>query len=207
VEIHVLQGERQMARDNRTLGRFILDGLPPAPRGVPKIEVTFDIDANGILDVKAKDTATGREQSIKITGTSTLAKDDVEKMVKEAERYAEEDKRRREVAETRNRGDSLAYQTERMLREVGDKISADERQKVEAKLKDLKDALSGEDVARINRAADELQQASFKLAEAMYAKAGAGGGKGADGPAGPAGAAKPGDEVIDADYKRTDEKP
>ena len=207
VEIHVLQGERQMARDNRTLGRFILDGLPPAPRGVPKIEVTFDIDANGILDVKAKDTATGREQSIKITGTSTLAKDDVEKMVKEAERYAEEDKRRREVAETRNRGDSLAYQTERMLREVGDKISADERQKVEAKLKDLKDALSGEDVARINRAADELQQASFKLAEAMYSKAGAGGGKGADGPAGPAGAAKPGDEVIDADYKRTDEKP
>jgi len=207
VEIHVLQGERQMARDNRTLGRFILDGLPPAPRGVPKIEVTFDIDANGILDVKAKDTATGREQSIKITGTSTLAKDDVEKMVKEAERYAEEDKRRREVAETRNRGDSLAYQTERMLREVGDKISADERQKVEAKLKDLKDALSGEDVARINRAADELQQASFKLAEAMYAKAGAGGGKGADGPAGPAGAAKPSDEVIDADYKRTDEKP
>jgi len=207
VEIHVLQGERQMARDNRTLGRFILDGLPPAPRGVPKIEVTFDIDANGILDVKAKDTATGREQSIKITGTSTLAKDDVEKMVKEAERYAEEDKRRREVAETRNRGDSLAYQTERMLHEVGDKISADERQKVEAKLKDLKDALSGEDVARINRAADELQQASFKLAEAMYAKAGAGGGKGADGPAGPAGAAKPGDEVIDADYKRTDEKP
>ena len=207
VEIHVLQGERQMARDNRTLGRFILDGLPPAPRGVPKIEVTFDIDANGILDAKAKDTATSREQSIKITGTSTLAKDDVEKMVKEAERYAEEDKRRREVAETRNRGDSLAYQTERMLREVGDKISADERQKVEAKLKDLKDALSGEDVARINRAADELQQASFKLAEAMYAKAGAGGGKGADGPAGPAGAAKPGDEVIDADYKRTDEKP
>src|SRR5438034_1096236 len=207
VEIHVLQGERQMARDSRTLGRFILDGLPPAPRGVPKIEVTFDIDANGILDAKAKDTATSREQSIKITGTSTLAKDDVEKMVKEAERYAEEDKRRREVAETRNRGDSLAYQTERMLHEVGDKISADERQKVEAKLKDLKDALSGEDVARINRAADELQQASFKLAEAMYSKAGAGGGKGADGPAGPAGAAKPGDEVIDADYKRTDEKP
>jgi len=207
VEIHVLQGERQMARDNRTLGRFILDGLPPAPRGVPKIEVTFDIDANGILDAKAKDTATSREQSIKITGTSTLAKDDVEKMVKEAERYAEEDKRRREVAETRNRGDSLAYQTERMLREVGDKVSADERQKVEAKLKDLKDALRGEDMARISRAADELQQASFKLAEAMYAKAGAGGGKGADGPAGPAGAAKPGDEVIDADYKRTDEKP
>ncbi len=127
VEIHVLQGERQMARDNRTLGRFILDGIPSAPRGVPKIEVTFDIDANGILDAKAKDTATGREQSIKITGTSTLAKDEVEKMVKEAERYAEEDKRKREGADARNRGDSLVYQTERMLREVGDKISADER--------------------------------------------------------------------------------
>jgi len=205
VEIHVLQGERQMARDNRTLGRFILDGIPPAPRGVPKIEVTFDIDANGILDVKAKDTATGREQSIKITGTSTLGKDEVDKMVKEAERYAEEDKRRREVAETRNRGDSLVYQTERMLKEVGDRISADERQKVEAKLKDLKDALTGEDAAKINRAIDELQQVSFKLAEAMYAKAGAaGGGKASDGPAGDA---KPGEEVIDADYKRTDDKP
>src|SRR3989454_3482877 len=207
VEILVLQGERQIARDNRTLGRFILDGIPPAPRGRPKIEVTFDIDANGILDVKAKDTATGREQSIKITGTSTLAKNEVEKMVKEAERYAEEDKHRREVADTRNRGDSLVYQTERMLCEVGEKISADERQKVETKLPEMKDALTGEDVGKINRAADELQQASFKLAEAMYAKAGAGGGKGADGPAGPAGAAKPGDEVIDADYKRTDEKP
>ncbi len=205
VEIHVLQGERQMARDNRTLGRFILDGMPPAPRGVPKIEVTFDIDANGILDVKAKDTATGREQSIKITGTSTLGKGEVDKMVKEAERYAEEDKRKREIAETRNRGDSLVYQTERMLREVGDKIAADDRQKVEAKLKDLKDALAGEDVAKIGRAVDELQQASFKLAEAMYAKAATpGGGKAPDGSAG---GAKPGDEVIDADYKRTDEKP
>jgi molecular chaperone DnaK len=203
VEIHVLQGERQMARDNRTLGRFILDGIPPAPRGVPKIEVTFDIDANGILDVKAKDTATGREQSIKITGTSTLSKDEVERMVKEAERHAEEDKRKREVADTRNRGDSLVYQTERMLREVGEKISSDERQKVEAKLKELKAALSGEDVAKINRAVDELQQTSFKLAEAMYAKAGASGGKAPDGSAS---GSKPGDEVIDADFKRTDEK-
>ncbi len=203
VEIHVLQGERQMARDSRTLGRFILDGIPPAPRGVPKVEVTFDIDANGILDVKAKDTATGREQSIKITGTSTLSKDQVEQMVKDAERFSEEDKRKREVAETRNRGDSLVYQTERMLREVGDKISSDERQKVESTLKELKDALAGEDVAKIGRAVDELQQASFKLAEAMYAKAGAAGGKGPDGQAADA---KPGDEVIDADYKRTDEK-
>ena len=203
VEIHVLQGERPMARDNRTLGRFILDGIPPAPRGVPKIEVTFDIDANGILSVTAKDTATGREQSIKITGTSTLSKEEVERMVKEAERYAEEDRRKREVAETRNRGDSLVYQTERMLREVGDKISPAERQQVEARLKDLKDALATDDVARIRRAIDDLQQASFKLTEAMYARAASGGG-GRPGPDGPAG--KTGEDVIDADYKKADDR-
>jgi molecular chaperone DnaK len=204
VEIHVLQGERPMARDNRTLGRFILDGIPPAPRGVPKIEVTFDIDANGILSVTAKDTATGREQSIKITGTSTLSREEVERMVKEAERYAEEDRRKREVAETRNRGDSLVYQTERMLREVGDKISAAERQQVEAKLKDLKDALATDDVARIRRAIDDLQQASFKLTEAMYARAASGGTSARPGPDGPAGAG--GDDVIDADYRKADDR-
>ncbi|HLE77370.1 MAG TPA: molecular chaperone DnaK [bacterium] len=207
VEIHVLQGERQMARDNRTLGRFILDGIPPAPRGVPKIEVTFDIDANGILDAKAKDTASGREQSIKITGTSTLSKDEVDKMVKEAERFAEEDRKSRDRADTRNRGDSLVYQTERMLREVGDKISADERKQVDARLADLKDALGSEDLERINRALDALQQASYKLAEAMYAKAGTGAAAGAPGAgAGPEGGEAKSDEVIDADFKRTDEK-
>jgi molecular chaperone DnaK len=207
VEIHVLQGERQMARDNRTLGRFILDGIPPAPRGVPKIEVTFDIDANGILDAKAKDTASGREQSIKITGTSTLSKDEVDKMVKEAERFAEEDRKSRDRADTRNRGDSLVYQTERMLREVGDKISADERKQVDARLADLKDALGSEDLERINRALDALQQASYKLAEAMYAKAGTGAAAGAPGAgAGSEGGEAKSDEVIDADFKRTDEK-
>ncbi len=211
VEIHVLQGERPMARDNRTLGRFILDGIPPAPRGVPKIEVTFDIDANGILDVKARDTATGKEQSIKITGSSSLAKTDVERMVKEAEKFAEEDRSKREIAEARNRGDSLVYQTERMLKEVGEKVTADERQRVETKLKELKDALGGDDMAKINRAIDELQQTSFKLAEAMYAKAGAGAGSPGSGSpgsgsSGAAGGAKPGDDVIDADYKRKDEK-
>lgn len=209
VEIHVLQGERQMARDNRTLGRFILDGLPPAPRGVPKIEVTFDIDANGILDAKAKDTATSREQSIKITGTSTLSKDEVNRMVKEAERFSEEDRRKRDEAETRNRGDSLVYQTERMLKDVGEKISADDRQKVEEKLKALKDALAGTDLAAITPAIDELQQASTKLAEEMYAKAGAGTGPSAGGGPGadvPPGESRPGEDVIDADYKRTDEK-
>jgi molecular chaperone DnaK len=211
VEIHVLQGERPMARDNRTLGRFILDGIPPAPRGIPKIEVTFDIDANGILDVKARDTATGKEQSIKITGSSSLGKPDVERMVKEAEKFAEEDRSKRETAEARNRGDSLVYQTERMLKEVGEKVSSEERQRVEGKLKELKDALGGEDLAKITRAIDELQQTSFKLAEAMYAKAGAGAGSPGSGSpgsgsSGPAGGAKPGDDVIDADYKRKDDK-
>jgi len=211
VEIHVLQGERPMARDNRTLGRFILDGIPPAPRGVPKIEVTFDIDANGILDAKAKDTATGREQSIKITGTSTLSKDEVDKMVKEAERFADEDKRRRDAAEARNRGDSLVYQTERMLKDAGDKVSADERQTVESKLNALKEALNTEDVERINAAINELQQASSKLAEAMYAKtAASGSGAAAGGPAGPEPQGPAGEnkseDVIDADYKKTDEK-
>ena len=195
-----------MARDNRTLGRFILDGIPPAPRGIPKIEVTFDIDANGILDAKARDTASGREQSIKITGTGTLTKDEVEKMVKEAERFSDEDRRNREEAETRNRGDSLVYQIERMLRDAGDKISADERKAVEDKLQALKDALAGGDAAKIGPAADELQQASGKLAEAMYARAGTAAPAGA--PAGgPAADAKAGDEVIDAEYKRQDEKP
>ncbi|OLC29590.1 MAG: molecular chaperone DnaK [Armatimonadetes bacterium 13_1_40CM_64_14] len=206
VEIHVQQGERPMARDNRTLGRFILDGIPPAPRGVPKIEVTFDIDANGILDVKARDTATGKEQSIKITGSSSLGKTDVDRMVKEAEKFAEEDRSKREIAEARNRGDSLVYQTERMLKEVGEKVTSDERQRVETKLKELKDALGSDDMAKITRAIDELQQTSFKLAEAMYAKAGAGASGPGSGSSGPAGGAKPGDDVIDADYKRKDDK-
>ena len=206
VEIHVQQGERPMARDNRTLGRFMLDGIPPAPRGIPKIEVTFDIDANGILDVKARDTASGREQSIKITGTGTLSKGEVEKMVKEAERFSDEDRRKREEADTRNRGDTLVYQIERMLRDAGDKVTADERKAVEDKLQVLKEALSAGDASKIGPAADELQQASGKLAEAMYARAGAGAPTGA--PAGgPGGEAKPGDEVIDAEFKRQDEKP
>ena len=204
VEVHVLQGERPMARDNRTLGRFILDGIPPAPRGVPQIEVTFDIDANGILNAGAKDRATSREQSIKITGTSTLAKDEVEKMVREAERFAEEDRKKRETAEVRNRGDSIAYQTERLLKDHGDKVSADEKQRVEAALKELRDALGTADMDRIARATEAVQQASYKLGEEMYktttgAPAGAGGTS-----AKPEGEAKSGDEVIDAEYRKTD---
>jgi len=205
VEIHVQQGERPMARDNRTLGRFMLDGIPAAPRGVPQIEVTFDIDANGILNVNAKDRATSREQSIKITGTSTLSKNEVEKMVKEAEQFADEDRRKREAAEVRNRGDSVAFQTERMLREAGEKVSADERQRVEAAVKELREALGTQDGERISRATDAVQQASYKLAEEMYkATAAATGGQGA--PAGtPEGEAKSGEDVIDAEYRRTED--
>jgi molecular chaperone DnaK len=203
VEIHVLQGERPMARDNRTLGRFILDGIPPAPRNVPQIEVTFDIDANGILHVTAKDTATSREQSIKITGTSTLSKDEVDRMVKAAEQFAAEDKAKREAAETRNRGDSLAYQVEKLLKDYGEKVSSEERAKVEAALKELREALGGDDLDRIGKATDAVQQASYKLSEEMY-KATAGAPAGS--PSGPAAgsggpAQKPGDEVIDAEYK------
>jgi molecular chaperone DnaK len=206
VEIHVLQGERPMARDNRTLGRFILDGIPPAPRGIPQIEVTFDIDANGILHVTAKDKATGREQSIKITGSSTLDKSEVDRMVKDAEQHAAEDKAKREAAEIRNRGDSLAFQVEKLLKDHGDKISAEEKGKVEAALNDLRDALKGDDQTRIQRAIDAVQQASYKLSEEMYkATAGAPAGEAAGAAGGPGsqpgGQAKAGDDVIDADYK------
>ncbi len=200
VDIHVLQGERPMARDNRTLGRFILDGIPPAARGMPQIEVTFDIDANGILHVTAKDTATSREQSIKITGTSTLSKNEVDRMVSDSEKYASEDKARKEAAEARNRGDSLAYQVEKLLKDHGDKVSPDERKKVEEALGELRQALGGDDAAKITGAADALQQASYKLSEEMYKASSAG-------PAGPAQEPpqgekpKEGDDVIDAEYR------
>jgi len=201
VEIHVMQGERPMARDNRTLGRFILDGIPPAPRGVPQVEVTFDIDANGILNVTAKDKASSREQSIKITGTSTLDKGEVDKMVKEAEKFAAEDQANRDAAEVRNRGDSLAYQVEKLLKDHGDKISGDERAQVDGALKELREALAGQDLERIKRTTDVLQQASYKLSEAMYkASAGTPAGAAAAGSAQP-GQPKSGDEVIDAEYK------
>jgi molecular chaperone DnaK len=210
VEIHVMQGERPMARDNRTLGKFILDGIPPAPRGVPQVEVTFDIDANGILHVTAKDKATNREQSIKITGASTLDKSEVDRLVKEAEAHADEDKGKREAAETRNRGDSLAFQVEKLVRDHGDKISAEERQKVEDAVKALRDALGGDDLERIKGAIDAVQQASYKLSEEMYkASSGspvAGSPAAAEGAASGAGASAAGaqskpDDVIDADYK------
>ncbi len=171
VSIHVLQGERQMAVDNRTLGRFDLVGIPPAPRGVPQIEVTFDIDANGIVHVSAKDKATGKEQSIKIEVSSGLSEEEIERMVQDAEKHAEEDKKKAELIKARNEADQLIYATEKTLKEHGDKVSAEEKTKIEDAIKKLKDALSSESIETINSAKEELVAASHKLAEEMYKQA------------------------------------
>jgi len=195
VEIHVLQGERPMARDNRTLGRFRLDGIPPAPRGVPQIEVTFDIDANGIVNVSARDRGTGKEQRVTITASTQLSREEVERLVREAEAHAEEDRRRREEAETRNQADSLVYQTEKNLKEIGDKISADEKSRVERALNELKEALKGTDTGRIKKAMEELQQASYRMAEELYKQRAAGP------ETGPQAGAGPKDDVVDAEFK------
>ncbi|QQS26138.1 MAG: molecular chaperone DnaK [Actinomycetota bacterium] len=168
VEIHVLQGEREMAAYNKTLGKFQLVDLPPAPRGVPQIEVTFDIDANGIVHVSAKDRATSKEQSMTITGQSTLARDDIDRMVKDAEAHAEEDRQRRDEAEIRNNADSLVYQTDKVLREQGDKVSADERAAVEQPLSDLRKALEGNDYAAIKSATETLMSASQGFSQKLY---------------------------------------
>jgi molecular chaperone DnaK len=168
VEVHVLQGERPMARDNRTLGKFHLVGIPPAPRGVPQIEVTFDIDANGIVNVKAKDTATGKEQAITITASSGLTKDDIEKMVHEAEAHADEDKERRQEIEVKNQADSMAYSVERQLAEHGDKVPAADKTAIEDAIKEVREALNGDDVERIKRASEALTKASHKMAEVLY---------------------------------------
>ncbi|GFE57046.1 molecular chaperone DnaK [Geobacter sp. AOG1] len=205
VTIHVLQGEREMAGDNKTLGNFELTGIPSAPRGVPQIEVTFDIDANGIVHVSAKDLGTGKEQSIRITASSGLSKEEIDKMVQDAEAHASEDKKKRELIEARNQADSLAYQTEKSLKEFGDKIDAAEKQKIEEGLATLKKALDGNDADAIKKASDDLMQASHKLAEAVYAKAQPGAGEAAGEPAGE-GSAK-GEKVVDADFEEVkDEK-
>ena len=170
VEIHVLQGEREMARDNRTLGRFHLVGMPPAPRGVPQIEVTFDIDANGIVNVSAKDLGTGKEQAITITASSGVAEDEIKRMVKEAESHAEEDKRKRQEIEQRNQLDSLIYTVEKTLQENKDKLSAEEISPLEEAIQEAKDALKSQDASRIQKASERLTQTSHKLAEVMYQK-------------------------------------
>jgi molecular chaperone DnaK len=211
VEVHVLQGERPMARDNRTLGRFHLTGLPPAPRGVPQIEVTFDIDANGIVNVSAKDMATQKEQKITITASSGLTKDEVDRMMKEAESHAEEDRKRKEEIETRNHADQAAYAAERLLKDAGDKLSAGDRQPIESAIEDLKKAIERNDTAEMKRAMEALQTAQHKAAEAMYRAANTSGG-GTSG--GPAGGAQPGGEpsgkqsgdVIDAEVVEEEKK-
>jgi molecular chaperone DnaK len=201
VEIHVLQGEREMADFNKTLGKFQLVDLPLAPRGVPQIEVTFDIDANGIVNVSAKDRATGKEQSITITGQSSLSKDQIDQMVRDAEAHAEEDRRRRDEADARNRADTLVYQTEKLLREQGDKVGADEKAAVESALADLKSALGGSDAATINGAAESLMTASQRMSQALYEQAASesapAGGAGAAG--GDAGAGGADEDVVDAE--------
>ena len=168
VEIHVLQGERPMAKDNVSLGRFMLDGIPPAPRGVPQIEVTFDIDASGILHVSAKDLGTGKEQSIKITSSTKLSKEDIDKYVKEAEQYAADDKKKKEEIEAKNEADNLVYATEKSLKEHGDKISQDEKLKIEQAINDTKEAIKTNDLAKIKEAKEKLSTASHKLAEEVY---------------------------------------
>jgi molecular chaperone DnaK len=172
VEIHVLQGERAMAGDNKSLGRFMLDGIPPAPRGMPQIDVTFDIDANGILNVSAQDKATGREQKITITAGSGLSKDEVEKLRKDADLHAAEDQKRREEIELRNQADSLAYTAEKALREAGDKVSDDVKTEVEAKVKAVRDALAGQDAAALQRAVTELNESMQKIGAALYGQPG-----------------------------------
>jgi molecular chaperone DnaK len=188
VEIHVLQGEREMAADNKSLGKFMLTDIPPAPRGVPQIEVTFDIDANGIVHVNAKDLGTGKEQSMTITGGTALPDEDIESMIKDAEAHAEEDRRRREAAEARNQGDQLVYQTEKTLREHGDKISAEDKAQVESAMDDLREALKGDDAEQIRTKTQDLAQASQQLATAIY-QSGEQAGGGAGGPDGPGGGA------------------
>ncbi len=210
VEIHVLQGEREMARDNRTLGRFHLVGIPPAPRGIPQVEVTFDIDANGILNVSAKDLGTGREQAITITSSSGLAEDEIHRMVKDAEAHAAEDKKRREEVEVRNQTDSLVYSTEKVLNENRSKLDDFEVKPIEEALSEAKAALADGDIDRIRKANESLTQASHKLGEAMYKKAGAGAAAGAGGRAGGdaqerGSQSSPGeDEVVDAEFEEVD---
>jgi len=199
VEVHVMQGERPMARDNRTLGKFNLDGIPPAPRGVPQIEVTFDIDANGIVNVQAKDKGTGKEQKITITASSGLSKDEVDRMMRDAEAHSAEDKQRKEEIETRNKADQAVYGAEKFLKESGDKLEAEDRMAIESATNDVKKALESTDGKSIDRTLDALMQAQQKAAERLYQKAGADAGQaGPSGPSGPAGNGQA-DDVIDAE--------
>ncbi|MGD9973418.1 MAG: molecular chaperone DnaK [Desulfatirhabdiaceae bacterium] len=207
VSIHVLQGEREMAGDNKTLGRFELVGIPAAPRGVPQIEVAFDIDANGIVNVSAKDMATNKEQSIQIKASSGLNKDEIEKLIRDAERHAEEDKKKKELVEARNHADTLIYTTEKSLKDMGDKVDGATKSQIESGIASLKKAMESDDAATITRLSEELMQSSHKLAEAMYQKAAqSGSGEPGGGPGPGPGQSGPqpgpgGDDVVDADFE------
>ncbi|RLC34508.1 MAG: molecular chaperone DnaK [Candidatus Nealsonbacteria bacterium] len=213
VDIHVLQGEREMARDNKTIGRFRLDGIPPAPRGVPQIEVTFDIDANGIVNVSAKDTATGKEQKITITATSHLSDEEIERMVKEAQEHAEEDRKKRELVDVRNNADGLIYSTEKLLKDVGSKVPEDMKKNIEEQVKVLRKSMESESADEIKRETEKLQNLQNELSQRLYAQtgAGAGTGSGASGSGG-AGSQQQGskqggneEEVIDAEFEAKDD--
>jgi len=215
VDIHVLQGERTEAKDNRTLGRFQLAEIPPAPRGIPQIEVAFDIDANGILNVSAKDMGTGKQQSIEIKSSSGLSEQEVGKMTKEAETHAEEDKKKREVVDLKNQADQLVYSTEKTLKEHGDKVSAETRGNIESAVNNLKETLKGEDADAIKKAVENLSTAGQELGKILYeeaAKKQAASGQAAEpGPQGDAGPPpegevkrKGGDDVIDAEFEAKD---
>ncbi|HEY9695417.1 MAG TPA: molecular chaperone DnaK [Oculatellaceae cyanobacterium] len=207
VEIHVLQGEREMSNDNKSLGTFRLDGIPPAPRGVPQIEVTFDIDANGILQVMAKDKGTGKEQSISITGASTLPNDEVDRMVKEAEKNASADRERREKIDRKNQADSLVYQAEKQITELGDKVPAGDKSKAEGLINDLRDAVAKDDDDRIKTVMPELQQTLYTIGSSIYQQAGGASaeptGAGSDGASGNGQTSGGGDDVIDAEFSET----
>ncbi|NLY39268.1 MAG: molecular chaperone DnaK [Firmicutes bacterium] len=206
VEIHVLQGERSMAADNKTLGRFMLDGIPPAPRGVPQIEVSFDIDANGIVNVSAKDLATGKEQKITITASSGLDKDQIDRMVKESERYAEEDKKRRELADTRNQADSLAYSAEKSLKDLGDKVDAAKAEEIRKAIEELRSAAASDDLDKIKRAIEKMNSYLHELSAKLYEQARAQQGSAGDAAAGgSSGGAADAENVVDADYDVKDD--
>jgi len=203
VEINVLQGEREFAKDNRSLGSFILDGIPPAPRGIPQIEVTFDIDANGIVNVSAKDKGTGREQKITIVASSGLSKDQINRMVRDAETHAADDRRRKEEVEERNQADSAAYQAEKNIADLGDKITPEQKSELEARVADVRAALSTDDVPRIKASREALMQAFHKVTESIYRPAGAGAGSGAgpDYGSGPSNEGPSGDDTVEGEYK------
>ncbi len=208
VDIHVLQGERSMAADNMTLGRFRLEGIPPAPRGIPQVEVTFDIDANGIINVSAKDKATGKEQNVTITASTNLSESDIEQMVKDAQVHEADDRKRRELIEARNTADSLVYQTEKSLKELGDKVPAGEKENIEAKVKELQETMKTDDTALIKRQTEELQHAFHALSQQMYAQQQASG-QAASGPApsgngngsGPSGSTEDEGEVVEGEFR------